>query len=170
MELHLHSHHWEARMPDWTVAAISGFVAGAVLMALELLWTANVIGMTPWTISHMVAAIVLGPDVVASAASADFSIRIVAVALVTHYLLGIAFGMLLAAIMAPFHLDSSAGMALFTGAVFGLVLYLFNFYGMTRMFPWFTELRGWPTAFAHMAFGMVASMLYWQLERRDIRR
>jgi uncharacterized membrane protein len=164
MELHLHSHRWEARAPDWTVAAISGFVAGAVLMVLELLWTANVIGMTPWSVSHMVAAIVLGPDAMASA---DFSVRIVAVALVTHYLLGIAFGMLLAAIIAPFHLDSSWEMAMFTGAVFGLILYAFNFYGMTRMFPWFAELRGWPTALAHMVFGMVASTMYWQMERRD---
>lgn len=162
MELHLRSHHWEARKPDWMAAAIAGFVAGAVLMVLELLWTANVIGMTPWSVSHMVAAIVLGPDTMATA---DFSVRIVAVALVTHYLLGIVFGMILGAVSAPFHLDSSGGMALFTGAVFGLLLYLVNFYGMTRMFPWFAELRGWPTALAHLAFGMVAATLYWKMER-----
>lgn len=167
MELHLHSHHWEARSPDWMVAAISGFVAGAVLMALELLWTANVMGMTPWTVSHMVAAIVLGPDAMASS---EFSLRIVTVALVTHYVLGIVFGMILAAISAPFRLDSSVGMALFTGAVFGLLLYLFNFYGMTRMYPWFAELRGWPTGVVHLVFGMVAAFLYWKMERPAFRR
>jgi hypothetical protein len=37
MELHLGSHHREARTPDWPVAAATGFVGGATLMVLELL-------------------------------------------------------------------------------------------------------------------------------------
>lgn len=161
MELHMHSHRWEARSPDWAAAAVAGFVAGALLMVLELLWTTNLMGATPWTISHMVAAIVMGPDTLQSH---EFSVAVVGVALLTHYLLGIAFGLLLAAIMAPFHFDSSAGMALFVGALFGLMLYLLNFYGMVRMFPWFIELRGWPNAIAHLIFGMTAAIMYWKLE------
>jgi len=82
--------------------------------------------------------------------------------------LGIVMGMILAAIIAPFHLDSSAGMILLTGAVFGVIVYLFNFYGMEQIFPWFAELRGWPTLVAHLIFGMTAAAMYWKLERREL--
>ena len=162
MELHMHSHHWEQRMPDWTVAAVSGFAAGAVLMVLELLWSTIIMGTSPWVMSHMIAAIVLGRDALQST---DFSLEVVSVALVTHYVLGIGLGLVLAAIIVPFRFDSSIGMVLLTGAVFGVLIYLFNFYGMVRFFSWFAEIRGWTTMIAHVIFGMVAAAMYWKLEQ-----
>ena len=42
-------------------------------------------------------------------------------------------------------------------AGFGFVLYLFNFHLLSAFVPWFAELRGWGTLFAHMAFGTVAA-------------
>lgn len=156
-------HHWERRLPDWPMAALAGFVAGAVLMVLELLWATAISGADPWSTPRMVAALIMGPGVLQST---GFSLSVAAAALVTHYVLGIAFGVVLASIMAPFHLDSSAGMVLLSGAIFGLVLYLFNFYGMERIFPWFADMRGWATLVAHLVFGMVAASVYWKLERR----
>ena len=164
MELHMQSHRWAPQVPNWPAAAVAGFTAGAVMMVLELLWAALVVGASPWTISHMLAAIVMGPDVLQST---DFSFNIVALALATHYVLGIVFGIILSAIIASFHFDSSASMVLLIGAAFGLVLYLFNFYGMVRFFPWFADLRGWPTLATHLAFGMTAALMYWKLEPRD---
>ena len=166
MELHLHSHRWETRAPDWAAAAVAGFAAGAVLMVLELFWS-TFGNASPWTISNRIAAIAMGPGVLQSAGGDDFSITLVGIALATHYVLGIAFGVILAAIIAPFHLDSSNGMALLAGAVFGLVLYLFNFYGMVRFFPWFAEMRGWAAVAAHLIFGMAAAVMYRQLEKRN---
>ncbi|MNH46053.1 hypothetical protein D3C79_1086840 [compost metagenome] len=52
-----------------------------------------------------------------------------------------------------------------TGAVFGVLVYLFNFYGMASFFTWFAEIRGWTTMLAHVIFGMVAATMYWQLEK-----
>jgi hypothetical protein len=167
MELHLHSHHWERRLPDWAMAAASGFLAGAVLMVLELLWATAVSGTGTWTIPHMVAALVMGPSVLESN---GFDLSVVTSALVTHYALGILFGMILAAIIAPFHLDSSAPTVLVTGALFGLVIYLFNFYGMERIFPWFATLRGWEALTAHIVFGMVTAVIYWKLKRPELER
>lgn len=164
MELHLRSHHWEARTPDWTAAAVSGFVGGAVIMVMELFWSTMVLDISPWAASHLVAAILLGPDVLQSTA---FSFGVVAVALLTHYVLGMMFGMLLAAIIAPFHFDSSLGMVLLTGAVFGLALYLFNFYGLIRLFPWFAEMRNWVTMLSQVLFGMSSALMYMNLERRE---
>ena len=163
MELRMQSHHWEHRAPDWAAAAVCGFAAGAAVMVLELFWSTMVSGGSPWRTSHMVAALVLGPDALQSM---KFSLGIVALALATHYLLGVVFGLVLAALIAPFKLDSSAAMVLLAGALFGVALYAFNFYGMVRLFSWFADLRGGPTLVAHLIFGMAAALMYWQLERR----
>jgi hypothetical protein len=172
MELHLRSHHLEHRRPDWVAAAASGFVAGAILMVLELFWSAIVQDGNPWVTSHKIAAIVLGDDVLQPAdfRPADFSVGIVGVALIIHYVLGIAFGLVLAAIIAPFRFDSSIGMALVVGAVFGLILYLINFYALTSVFPWFADMRGWETLIANLIFGMAVALLYIKLERPEIAR
>ena len=162
MELHMHSHRWEQRIPDWQAAAVSGFAGGAVLMVLELFWSNMITDTSPWATSHLIAAILMGRDALQST---GFSIGVVALALLTHYMLGIIYGVMLAAIIAPFHFDSSAGMVLLTGAVFGLALYLLNFYGLVRFFSWFAEIRGWQTLMAHLIFGMSAAILYWKLER-----
>lgn len=162
MELHMHTHRWEQRMPDWTVAAVSGFAAGAVLMVLELLWSTIIMDGSLWQTSHMIAALTFGPDALQSS---DFNLTIVAAALVTHYVLGIVLGLILAAIIVPFHFDSSIGMLLLTGAVFGVVVYLFNFYGMVHFFSWFAAMRGWPALLAHIVFGIVSAAMYWKLEQ-----
>lgn len=35
MELHMQSHHWERRMPDWLAASVAGLVGGALVIVLE---------------------------------------------------------------------------------------------------------------------------------------
>jgi hypothetical protein len=164
MELDLSSHRWAHRAPDWPAAAVAGFVAGAVLMVLELLWSSLVVGTSPWIASRKIAAILMGTDVLQST---GFNLGAVALALVIHYVLGIVFGMILCALIAPFHMDSSLGLVLLTGAVFGLMLYVFNFYGMTRFLPWFVDMRGLATFVAHLVFGITAAAMYWKLKRPD---
>lgn len=161
MEL-MHSHRWVRREPDWAAACVAGFVAGAVVMVLELIWSVAVANTSPWTTTHMIAALLMGPDVLHAT---DFNLGVVAMALVTHYVLGVFFALILSIIIAPFHFDSSAAMVLTVGAVFGLVLYWFNFYGVARFFAWFEEMRGWTAVLAHLAFGMTAAFAYWKLER-----
>lgn len=161
MDIHLHSYQRQ-RVPDWPAAAVAGLAAGAVLMVLELVWSTLVAGGSPWAVSRMIAAILMGP---ATLQSPEFNLEVVAMALAAHYVLGVGFGLVLAAIIVPFRLDSTVGMALLVGAVFGVALYLLNFYGMTRFFPWFAELRGAPTVVTHLIFGMTAALLYWKLNR-----
>ncbi len=167
MELGLHLHRWERREPDWMAAAVAGFAAGAVLMVMELVWAALASTDGPWRISQLVAAITMGPGtLLASPHSLDTSV--VAVALATHYVLGVAFGMLLGFIIAGFHYDSSVLVMQVFGAVFGVLLYLFNFHVITQIFPWFVALRAWGTLVAHLIFGIVTALLYWKLARRGL--
>jgi len=148
---------------DWAAAAVAGLGAGAILMVLDLMWSLAITGEGPWAASRMIAAIVMGPQVLQSSA---FSLSIVMVALLLHYAFGIVGGLVIAAVSAPLGLDSKFGLALLTGAVFGVVLYLVNFHGMTAFFPWFTEIRGWAAFLVNLIFGISTTLLYWKLERR----
>lgn len=162
MDLHLHSYP-HLRLPDWSAAATAGFAAGAVVMVLEFFWSLLVYSASPWAISHLIAAIVMGPAVLQSN---EFSAAVVTVALLAHYALGIVFGLVLAFAIASLSLDSSVGMVSVAGMVFGASLYLLNFHGMTRFFPWFINLRGTETLWIHLIFGVTAALLYWKLNRR----
>jgi ribose/xylose/arabinose/galactoside ABC-type transport system permease subunit len=166
MDLHMHSYRGHP-LPDWPAAAVAGLAAGAILMVLELFWSTLVSSGSPWAASHMIAAMVMGPGVLQSS---DFSLQVVAVALVAHYVLGIVFGLVLAAIIAPFRGDSGLGVVALVGAVFGAVLYLLNFYGMVHFFPWFVAWRGAATLVIHLIFGVAAALLYWKLERQGAAR
>lgn len=155
------------RQPDWPAAAVAGLAAGAVLMVLELFWSTLVSGDSPWVASHMIAAMVLGPEALQTS---QFSLSVVAVALVAHYVLGTLFGLLLAAIIVPLRLGSNPGTVALAGAVFGGALYLLNFYGMHQFFPWFASWRGAATLATHLLFGITAALLYWKLERHGTDR
>jgi hypothetical protein len=163
MELQ-HAAAVERRSPDWLVGAIAGLAGGAAVMLLDLLWSVIVHDASPWRTSYVIAAILLGRDVLQSPGY-QFDLVIVLVSLVAHYGLGIVFGLILAAIMTPLRLDTSASRALVAGAVFGLVLHFVNFYGMVRFFPWFEELRGTATIVADLVFGIVAALIYWRFAR-----
>lgn len=158
-----HSRHWRAT--DWAAAAVAGFAAGAVLMVLDLIWSAifNLDG--PWRTSHMIAPIFVG-SAVPPASGFGFSTGVVAIALATHYVLGIVFGLIMATILTVLDLDTNPVRAGVSGAIMGMVLYLINFELIAvRVFPWLQDLRGADTMAAHVVFGSVAALLYWRLKR-----
>lgn len=163
MELHLGNRHWEAHTPDWPAALIAGFLAGALLMILEFLWAVTG-GNDPWLVAHKVAGITLGHNVVTTS---DFSVGVIALALITHYVLGMLFGCILAIVLSAFRLEQSPGMAFGIGAAFGIVLYIFNFYVMAKAYPWFAEMRTLETFIGHVIFGMTAGFAYWRMQRRQ---
>lgn len=153
----------ELRRPDWPAAAVAGFAAGAILMVLDLLWSVLVVGASPWANSHRIAALVMGPP---AHNATEFDAAIVAISLVVHYALGIASGLVFALVSAPLRLDATPAVAALAGVVFGLVIYLVNFHGVVRFFPWLADIRGWATLTGHLVFGASAALLYWKLGHR----
>ena len=137
MDYSLHLNRWHYRQPDWLAAVVAGLAGGAVMMVLELLWTAATNEVGPWRASQLVAAMVLGP--------------------------GVLFGI----VATGFGIDRQVPAMLVFGALFGALLYVFDFYGMVRFFPWFIEIRGWAMAIGNVVFGMVAALLYAKLERGE---
>lgn len=163
MNLQLNALWRRHHVPDWAAAAAAGLGAGAILMVLELAWVATFGGEGPWRTTHLVAAIALGPQ---ATFTSEFNVTIVAVALLTHYVLGIAFAMALAVVVAMVHGERSAGSIEALGMAFGALLYFVAFHLMTAWMPWFVEMRGWATFIGHLVFGLSAAVLYWRLRRR----
>jgi hypothetical protein len=129
---------------------------------LELAWAASLGDTGTWGTMRMVAAIVMGQGVLESA---GFSVAVVTVALLIHYVLGLFSGVAVGILISGFNWEQSPGMMQAIGAAFGTVIYLVNFFALSQLFPWFVELRGWSTFVGHLVFGMAASFLYWKLSR-----
>ncbi|NPT56678.1 hypothetical protein GNZ13_19325 [Paraburkholderia sp. 5N] len=168
MQLHMDSHHFTHGQPDWRAAVLAGVIAGAVFLALGVILMVLTTGGSLLEPPRMVAAIMLGRGALQSPQA--FSIGIVLAAFVVHFALAIILALILGLIMTSFNLDSSMGMASLAGGAFAVAVYLINFYGMTRFFPWFAEARNGASLFVHIVFGIVAANLYMRLERNTSRR
>jgi hypothetical protein len=160
----MESRAWKWRAVDWTAAAVSGFAAGAVLMVLDLLWSAFFNPEGPWRTSHMIAPIFTGTGDPRTTGY-GFSVAVVAISLATHYALGIIFGLVMAALLVQLKLDSTPARATVAGAVLGVLLYLVNFEVLVGFFPWLVALRGADTLAAHVVFGITAALFYRRLKR-----
>jgi hypothetical protein len=141
-------------------------MAGVVFLVLELVLATLIPGGSPWASPRMLASIILGRDVLHAPAAFEAGIMVAALAM--HFVLAIVFALILSLIMVRFSFDSSAGMASLAGAMFCLAMYLLNFYGMTRLFPWFAEARNWVSVVSHLVFGVVVADTYMRLERKDV--
>ncbi|MBI5719403.1 MAG: hypothetical protein HZC37_17185 [Burkholderiales bacterium] len=164
--------HLDRGMPrdmDLFAAGVAGFAAGALLMVLELAWTASMSGDGPWRTTQIVAALTLGPSVLSAAGtSAPFDLLVVTVALITHYVLGIFSGFVVAWVLGALHRVGQLGVAEAVGALFGAAVYFINFHLLIPLVPWFAELSGWGTLIGHVIFGLATAMLYVRLARRGL--
>lgn len=138
---------------DLKAAALAGLVAGVVFMMMEMALVAATTG-SPWGPPRMIAAIVMGEGVLPPPATFDLTVMMAA--MVVHLGLSIALGVTWALLAGRF----AGGMALVLGAVFGLIAYVFFFYGWTTVFPWFAMARGWIGIVSHVVFGVVLAGAY----------
>lgn len=161
--IHVVSQAEEAKTPHWKAAVWSGLIAGVVFLVLEMLLVSLVAGDSPWAPVRMMAAILLGQGVLPPPAT--FDLGIAAAAMLVHFTLAIVYGLILSLLV--FRLET--GPALLIGALFGLGLYVVNFYGFTAVFPWFAMARNWMSVLAHAVFGLTAAWAYKELARRETR-
>ena len=145
--------------PDWNAAIWGGVIAGAAFMMLEMILVATVGGESPWGPPRMIAAIVLGKAVLPPPATFDFAIVLAAMAV--HFVLSIGLGVLFATIASRM----TTGTAIIAGAIFGIAIYIVNFYGFTVLFPWFAMARNWMSIFSHAVFGIVLAWAYKLIEQ-----
>ncbi len=148
---------------DPKAAIYSGLIAGVAFMMMEMILLATM-GESPWGPPRMMAAMVMGETVLPPPAS--FDLVVFMVAMIVHFLLSVVLAFPLAWAISRWHL--SLGVALALGAVFGLLIYLVNFYPVTAiLFPWFAMARNWITISSHIVFGVVLAWAYFTLARRE---
>lgn len=147
---------------DWKAALWAGLVAGAVFMALEMALVGTVGGGSPWGPPRMIGAMLLGQGVLPP--PADFDLGVFTVAMLIHFVLSVILAIPLAWVISRWRLSLSASIGV--GALFGLIVYLVNFYGLTTLFPWFANARTPITLGAHIAFGLVLGWTYHALAVR----
>lgn len=151
---------------DWKAAVWAGLVAGIVFMMLEMVLVATLGGGSPWGPPRMIGAMLLGPEVLPPPAT--FDVGVFLVAMVIHFILSIILAFPLAWVISRWRL--SLGASIGAGAVFGLIIYLINFYGFTALFPWFANARTPITLVAHIVFGLVLGWTYHALAVRHFAR
>lgn len=132
---------------------LAGLIAGVVFMMLEMILVPVFMNGSPWGPPHLIAAIILGKGVLPMPGQPiTFDFGVFMAAMILHFMLSIVFAVIIGWICKRL----SMGTSLLLGAVFGLVLYFVNFYGLTAIFPWFAMARNWVTIFSHLMFGVVA--------------
>lgn len=155
-----------ARTIDLKAAVWAGITAGLVFMVLEMLLVQLVGVVSMWGPPRMMAAIVMGREVLPPPATFDAGVLIVA--MIVHFALSLVYAFIFAWIVGQWQMTMVS--AAIGGLVFGLVIYAVNFYGFTALFPWFAEARNWITILAHAIFGLTLGVVYEPLARKGSSR
>lgn len=140
------------RRPGWLATALAaGFAAGtlATVAQLVLWWAADEpVAQNLWRDARLTAALVMGKSVLPPPATPRGDVLLVATLI--HFGLSAAY----AALAVPV-CDRLRGVrAPLAGALYGLLIYAINLYGMTYCFPWFIAVRDGVTLAAHVVFGL----------------
>lgn len=144
---------------DWRAAVIAGLVAGVLTMLLWVILISTVTGGSLWAPFHHIAAILLGEA--ALTPSQTLNPQIVLTGALLHLVLAVIYAVILAFIIHRWGLV----VGIVGGALFGLALYIINYYTFSVFFPWFFPLRSWIALVGHVFFGAAAGGIYEALER-----
>ncbi|MCA1779265.1 MAG: hypothetical protein LC637_07780 [Xanthomonadaceae bacterium] len=161
----MHDHLETSPRLNAKAALLAGVVAGAAFMMLEMIMVPVFLGGSPWGPPRMIAAIGMGNGVLPPPATFDLGIMVVA--MLIHFALSVILAFLFAFLFTFIGKRDAVGLAIGLGAVFGLIVYLISFYGMTEIFPWFAMARHWVSIFAHLVFGAVLGWVYVSVARKS---
>jgi hypothetical protein len=143
---------------DWSAALWAGLISGVILLLLNVFLIPYFIGGNPWVMVRLFGSVLLGEAVLAPPAT--FHLAALVVTVLEHLVLSIVFSVLLAYIIHRGGLITG----IVGGALFGLLLYLINFYTLTLIFPWFFAMRNWVFVLNHIIFGALSGSIYELLE------
>lgn len=143
---------------DWSAAFWAGILSGTVFYLLNIFFVPFILGGNSWVIIRLFASIFFGEAILAPPATFDFASLIVSI--LTNIVLSIGFTMLIAFVFHKWGLATG----IFGGALFGLGIYIINFYSLSYFYPWFFALSSWPFVVTHILFGAIAGGVYELLE------
>lgn len=146
----------------WAAATGAGIAAGVIATAAQIVlwWTfTDALPSILYRDARLTAAMLMGQEVLPPPATFEWKVMIIAT--VIHFTISIVYGLILACLI------SRLGMmfSLLVGAIYGLILYVINMYGVTYVFPWFSAARDWITVVTHAVFGLSIAGTYKALIR-----
>lgn len=106
---------------------------------------------------RLTAAILMGREVLPPPVTVDW--QVITVATFIHFVLSIAYSFFFAFLVS--RLNKKLWLA--AGLIYGLAIYGVNMYGMTFIYPWFSEVRDWITVAGHAVFGICLAGAYSKL-------
>ncbi len=146
------------QLVDWSAALWAGGIAGLVFLLFNLFVTPLFGAGSAWISLSYTASVILGSTVLPPSDTSNFVVIIAGLAV--HFALSIGGALLLAYIIHRWGLI----IGIIGGALFGIALYLINFYTLTLIFPWFFAIRSWSLLINHVIFGAIAGGVYELLE------
>ena len=150
------------RITHWGKGAFAGVIGGALFITVEMFLIQAFGGGSIWDPVRLSASITLGNRAVA--VSTPFTFDIFFVGMLMHFVLSILYAVILGLLIRK--LKPAAALAV--GAVFGLVLYLFHFYGLAAFYPWVAGWRNWIVIVSHLIFGISTAWIFSHLHRRQL--
>jgi uncharacterized membrane protein YagU involved in acid resistance len=143
---------------NWGAAIAAGIVAGIVATGAQVaLWWLFLDDALPGNLyrdARLTAAMLMGPEVLPPPSTFDWAVM--AVATFIHFMLSIAYSLVLACVVSRLGMKLS----LIAGLIYGLGIYMVNMYVITFIFPWFSAVRDWITAVTHAVFGLSLAGTY----------
>lgn len=145
---------------SWRAALAASVIGGLVFALLHVGLLHALRGVPPWAPVRMIAAMVLGPEVLSPPDT--FDIMVLLAAILLHGTLSLVYGVFLAFLLPAVNTLWS----IVVGGLYGLILYYINFYGLDAFSPWFIEERDTVSMISHFTFGAVVASTYKALHSR----
>lgn len=143
---------------DWKAAFWAGIIAGFIFLFLNIFLVPILLGGNMWVIIRLFSSILFGHIILAPPAT--YNLTALVACIIINFVLSELYTILIAFVLHKYGLATG----IIGGAVFGLAIYLINFYSLSYFFPWFFVLRSWPFVMTHILFGAIAGGVYELLE------
>jgi hypothetical protein len=139
----------------WSAAVFAGFTGALAFFVWQILMMWLTAEQPPWTTVRLIASVALGEE--GARAPIDFDLLLTAVAAAVHFGLSIGF----ACLVAPLLRDFTRIKAVVIGLLFGVAIFVVDFYVLTpAFFPWMAEMRTVVTFIGHLIFGLTVAGVY----------
>jgi hypothetical protein len=139
-------------------------LGGLALLVLDAVVHPLLTGASPWQSLQRTAALALGR----AALTGEVTFVTLAVGLALHFALAMLYGVVLALLLYRWHAGDqqwSATVGLVLGALFGFVVYVLQYHGLSPWWPWLREARDALTAVHYLVYGAVTALAYEWLAR-----
>jgi hypothetical protein len=142
----------------WRAIPIAGIAGGTAFLLIVILLSSAWLGVDSAMLLSYFASLVMGNGVLTNP-----SVLTLIVGIGVHYVLSIAFALIIALVVHRWGL----WVGIVGGAILGLSLYAINLYTMTLIFPWFYAINSTLLVVGHVLYGAVVGAVYEMMDSFD---